>query len=171
MYPKNQIKFEDIKKLINVALEKFYKNERDLIEINNQENMVSERCTVFHIGNYMKNKMSTLEKFQWADLDCEYNRNMDDPKMLNDDRRFIPDLIIHRRRSNENNLLVIEFKKKNADPQNKNVDRNKLMYLTNQEETFKYNFGLFVELGSHKVSVEVYQEGKMRKELNYSITY
>lgn len=33
MYPKNQIKFEDIKKLINVALEKFYKNERDLIEI------------------------------------------------------------------------------------------------------------------------------------------
>ena len=68
----------------------------------------------------MKNKMSTLEKFQWADLDCEYNRNMDDPKMLNDDRRFIPDLIIHRRRSNENNLLVIEFKKKNADPQNKN---------------------------------------------------
>lgn len=171
MYPKNQIKFEDIKKLINVALEKFYKNERDLIEINNQENMVSERCMVFHIGNYMKNKMSTFEKFQWADLDCEYNRNMDDPKMLNDDRRFIPDLIIHRRRSNENNLLVIEFKKKNADPQNKNVDRNKLMYLTNQEETFKYNFGLFVELGSHKVSVEVYQEGKMRKELNYSITY
>lgn len=74
MYPKNQIKFEDIKKLINVALEKFYKNERDLIEINNQENMVSERCMVFHIGNYMKNKMSTFEKFQWADLDCEYNR-------------------------------------------------------------------------------------------------
>ena len=119
----------------------------------------------------MKNKMSTLEKFQWADLDCEYNRNMDDPKMLNDDRRFIPDLIIHRRRSNENNLLVIEFKKKNANPQNKNDDRNKLIYLTNQESTFKYNFGLFVELGSHKVSVEVYQGGKIRKELNYSITY
>ncbi len=171
MNPKDEVKFEDIKKLINVALEKFYKNDRDLIEMDDEGDMVSEQCMVFHIGGYMKNKMSTLTKFQWADLDCEYNRNMNNPKMMRDGRRFVPDLIIHRRRSNRNNLLVIEFKKKNANLHDKEDDRNKLMYLTDQEETFKYNFGLFVELGSHEVDVEVYREGKMQTELNYSITY
>ena len=46
-----------------------------------------------------------------------------------------------------------------------------LMYLTDQKEDFKYNFGLFVELGSHEVYVEVYQEGNLQTKLNYSITY
>lgn len=113
----------------------------------------------------------TLTKFQWADLDCEYNRNMNDPKMMRSDRKIIPDLVIHRRRSNRNNLLVIEFKKKNAETYDKENDRNKLMYLTDQKEDFKYNFGLFVELGSHEVYMEVYQEGNLQTKLNYSITY
>lgn len=73
--------------------------------------------------------------------------------------------------SNRNNLLVIEFKKKNAETYDKENDRNKLMYLTDQKEDFKYNFGLFVELGSHEVYMEVYQEGNLQTKLNYSITY
>lgn len=73
--------------------------------------------------------------------------------------------------SNRNNLLVIEFKKKNAETYDKENDRNKLMYLTDQKEDFKYNFGLFVELGSHEVYMEVYQEGSLQTKLNYSITY
>lgn len=99
------------------------------------------------------------------------NRNMNDPKMMRSDRKIIPDLVIHRRRSNRNNLLVIEFKKKNAETYDKENDRNKLMYLTDQKEDFKYNFGLFVELGSHEVYMEVYQEGNLQTKLNYSITY
>lgn len=79
--------------------------------------------------------------------------------------------ISFRERSNRNNLLVIEFKKKNAETYDKENDRNKLMYLTDQKEDFKYNFGLFVELGSHEVYMEVYQEGNLQTKLNYSITY
>lgn len=75
---------------------------------------------------------------------------MNDPKMMRSDRKIIPDLVIHRRRSNRNNLLVIEFKKKNAETYDKENDRNKLMYLTDQKEDFKYNFGLFVELAVMK---------------------
>lgn len=89
MNPKDEVKFEDIKKLVNASLEKFYKNDRDLIEMSNEEDMISEQCMVFHIGSYMKNKMNTLTKFQWADLDCEYNRNMNDPKMMRSDRKII----------------------------------------------------------------------------------
>ena len=134
-------------------------------------------CEMTRAGEYLLKEvrssatLSTLTKFQWADLDCEYNRNMNDPKMMRSDRKIIPDLVIHRRRSNRNNLLVIEFKKKNAETYDKENDRNKLMYLTDQKEDFKYNFGLFVELGSHEVYMEVYQEGNLQTKLNYSITY
>lgn len=55
MNPKDEVKFEDIKKLVNASLEKFYKNDRDLIEMSNEEDMISEQCMVFHIGSYMKN--------------------------------------------------------------------------------------------------------------------
>lgn len=171
MNPKDEIKFEDIKNLVNVSLEKFYKNDRDIIEMDNEGDMISEQCMVFHIGCYMKNKMNTLAKFQWADLDCEYNRNMTDPKMMRNGRRIIPDLVIHRRRSNRNNLLVIEFKKRNAESCDKENDRNKLMYLTDQKKEFKYNFGLFIELSRYEVHVEVYKEGNQQTKLNYSITY
>lgn len=58
MNPKDEVKFEDIKKLVNASLEKFYKNDRDLIEMSNEEDMISEQCMVFHIGSYMKNKMN-----------------------------------------------------------------------------------------------------------------
>lgn len=54
MNPKDEVKFEDIKKLVNASLEKFYKNDRDLIEMSNEEDMISEQCMVFHIGSYMK---------------------------------------------------------------------------------------------------------------------
>ena len=51
---KNNNLFKDIKKLVNASLEKFYKNDRDLIEMSNEEDMISEQCMVFHIGSYMK---------------------------------------------------------------------------------------------------------------------
>ena len=56
MNPKDEVKFEDIKKLVNASLEKFYKNDRDLIEMSNEEDMISEQCMVFHIGSYRKIK-------------------------------------------------------------------------------------------------------------------
>ena len=174
MNPKDEVKFEDIKKLVNASLEKFYKNDRDLLEISDKQDMVSEQCIVFHIGGYMKSKMNTFTKFQWADLDCEYNRDMGEPKRIyiNDSMySVVPDLIIHRRRSNENNLLIIEFKKKKAREEDKEWDREKLIYLTDQGGKFKYNFGLYIELGMHEVWVDVYQEGSLQTKLNYSITY
>ena len=62
MNPKDEVKFEDIKKLVNASLEKFYKNDRDLIEMSNEEDMISEQCMVFHIGSYMKSTHNRRER-------------------------------------------------------------------------------------------------------------
>ena len=116
MNPKDEVKFEDIKKLVNASLEKFYKNDRDLIEMSNEEDMISEQCMVFHIGSYMKNKMNTLTKFQWADLDCEYNRNMNDPKMMRSDRKIIPEWIPIYRKARLNGSQGQSFGQKDLLP-------------------------------------------------------
>lgn len=175
MNPKDEVKFEDVKKLVNAGLEKFYKNDRDLLEDDEKYDMVEEQCMVFHIAGYMKTKMRRLAKFQWADIDCEYNRNLKDPKMMSlmngNSRRIIPDLIIHRRRSHDNNLFVAEFKKYTASSAALEKDRQKLMYMTDQEKEYKYNFGFLIELGEHEVHVDVYQEGNLQTKLSYSIVY
>ena len=47
MNPKDEVKFEDIKKLVNASLEKFYKNDRDLIEMSNEEDMILNNVWFF----------------------------------------------------------------------------------------------------------------------------
>lgn len=96
---------------IQKALNKLYKNDEYLIKIYsdkyNKDNHVSERGIVFRFGVYLEKYR--LKYFPQYDLDVEYNRNINLIKMLNS-KPVIPDLIIHKRGTNENNLLVLEFK-------------------------------------------------------------
>lgn len=55
--------------------------------------------------------------------------------------RIIPDIIIHERNTDKNNLLVIEMKKEDDD----NCDIKKLKGLTYQNGVFKYKLGLFIK--------------------------
>ena len=96
---------------IQKALNKLYKNDEYLIKIYsdkyNKDNHVSERGIVFRFGVYLEK--CRLKYFPQYDLDVEYNRNINLIKML-DSKPAMPDLIIHKRGTNENNLLVLEFK-------------------------------------------------------------
>lgn len=77
----------------------------------------NERSITHRLAMYLQ------EAFPAWDVDCEYNRNFDDPKRLDvmtddgkagaDDTQgttVFPDIIVHRRNTNDN-LLVIEVKK------------------------------------------------------------
>ena len=96
---------------IQKALNKLYKNDEYLIKIYsdkyNKDNHVSERGIVFRFGVYLEKYR--LKYFPQYDLDVKYNRNINLIKMLNS-KPVKPDLIIHKRGTNENNLLVLEFK-------------------------------------------------------------
>ncbi|SCB44769.1 hypothetical protein [Rhizobium lusitanum] len=98
-------------------------------------------------------------------VDAEYNRvGFDgDPKRLNltDEcrgprRRVIPDIVVHRRGNNDNNLLVVEMKMQ-SNKQPRECDRVKLIAF---REQLHYRFGVFVdfpagpELRLGNVSVE-----------------
>lgn len=104
-------------------------------------------------------------------VDCEYNGNIDDESgrkkidalssQLKDycvditknncdkyERRSVyPDIIIHKRGSNKNNLCILEVKKSsNSNRKYKNFDLYKLeLFTSDKEDSLKYNLGIYLE--------------------------
>ena len=109
-------------KYVNKALDCLYEKDFHLIKypalpINNNEFKsnkwfhVGERSIVFRFAHYLDNLISDDEDLRQLNVDCEYNRNGNQPKKLKPDGNGkYPDVILHERGSNEYNTLVIEFK-------------------------------------------------------------
>ena len=140
-YPKS----DEVKRAVNEALRRFYLNDRYLIDHD-----VNERSLTFRLGFYLQQILSG-----W-DVDCEFNRNCvigNDPKRVHDWRNsdrsmknISPDIIIHRR-GTDSNLLVIEAKKENSAKKDKKDDTAKVEACI-EEETLCYRYGLFLEFKS-----------------------
>ena len=134
---------------IQKALNKLYKNDEYLIKIYsdkyNKDNHVSERGIVFRFGVYLEKYR--LKYFPQYDLDVEYNRNINLIKMLNN-KPVMPDLIIHKRGTNENNLLVLEFKTWWNKNQIEDIKRVKLF---KNELNYKYGATILIDKEHYKI--------------------
>ena len=80
-------------------------------------------------------------------VDVEYNRHGMDPKRIKIDperggKLVYPDVIVHRRGSDESNLLVMEVKK-STNSQSRSRDRRKLRCCV---EDFNYDFAVLVDI-------------------------
>lgn len=98
----------DVDAKIKNACERFMKNDRRLLELD-----TSERSMTHKLAEYLQ------QEFPGWDVDCEYNRDGHNPKVLvwNEcphsprvSGRVFPDVVIHRRDTREN-LVAIEAKK------------------------------------------------------------
>lgn len=134
---------------VQKALNKLYKNDERLIKIYDDEyngdNHVSERSIVFRFGIYLEKYR--LKYFPQYDLDVEYNRNINLIKMLDGDK-VILDLIIHKRGSNENNLLVLEFKTWWNNKQSKDKKRIELF---KQKLNYQYGATILIDKEHYKI--------------------
>ena len=113
----------------------------------------NERSITFRFALYLQAHLP-----DWT-IDCEYNRDGIEPKKLghlglypdsedDDAKTVFPDVIVHRRGSREN-YLVIEFKKSTS-----RVDREiDLVKLRGYKKQLGYQFALFVELGTDEQAV------------------
>ena len=148
---------------IESALDSLYQNDRYLIWHSvegGSENKfhVSERACVFRFGLYFDFLFRQKIPYYYH-IDVEYNRNLKNIKTLpqsgsseTEDAR-IPDLIVHQRGNNENNLLVIEFKTWwNRDRQQ---DEKKIERFTDLEGDYRYKFGVTVLLGKSRLACRV----------------
>ena len=160
----DMMKKEDIKNIIELikifekAKENFLKDcDKIIIATNINERTLTARL-MYHL-------QKELDKF-------EYNRNNYDVKYKKYSKtKIYPDIIIHKRLSNEN-LIALEMKKIKfkeiidlRDIENKkfNDDRKRLEDFTAENGNFKYYLGIFFIVDRSKKGnhiVEFYSKGK-----------
>ena len=141
-----------IESLVKKAIDRLLDDDGDLLR-----NDVNERSITHRLACYLQ------ELFSEWNVDCEYNRNHDKTKKLLtykgkkvgiDDTKgttVFPDIIVHKRMSKEN-LLVIEVKKTtNTEPNDFDIDK-----LTAFKKELHYKHALFLRLkaGTDGIGVE-----------------
>ena len=137
-----------IKRLIEKALDKLYKEDYNSLICLNHEKHVGERACVFRFGIYFSQILKREKQFKGYNLDCEYNRNYDDPKRRNNGDLMIPDIILHKRGNNDNNIVVIEFKGWWSDVKSQKDDIYKLKELVDPYGKYKYQYGYSIILNN-----------------------
>lgn len=150
-------------RLVNQALDMLYEKDMHLImnrAINScgkdEIHHVGERSSVFRFAHYLQNLMDKTGQFEDFTLDCEYNRNGAECKALPSfSNGTFPDLIIHKRGSNDFNLLVMEFKthwnRETAD------DKRKLREFTSPLGNYKFHRGYSVVIERERANIRLVQ--------------
>ncbi|SHH41618.1 hypothetical protein [Sporanaerobacter acetigenes] len=145
MIPKDNVESK-IKEALNMLIER----DKELLEID-----INERTLCHRLAIYIE------QLFDGYDVDCEYNRSgLGDPKKLTFEsiekiykngekvrmnvkdtiaKTVYPDIIVHKRKKEEN-LLVIEVKK-STNKMDRNIDVKKL---EKYKQELKYEYAIFL---------------------------
>lgn len=174
----------DIIKLIGKAKTQLYTNDKYLITIQeenfdkiitkkNEIKQVSERGIVFYFAHYLRNIADKNENIKSYDIDVEYNRNYFDSKKLGScGYNAIPDLIIHKRGTNNNNLLIIEFKGWWNDKKIKrNIDIQKIKEFMekrtdNSIYNYNYKYGAYIVIDKNRFKINWFYKDEENNILN-----
>lgn len=144
--------------ILQRAVNSVYQEERFLLRFAQGDKEGLEQAFVFRTGVHLSNLLNDTP-YATLDLDSEYNKNHGNAKTS---RRFPnglrPDLIIHRRDSNEENKLVAEFK----GWWNNDIDSDirKLEDLTVQNDNYHYLIGVFVQIGRTEANYRYFINGQ-----------
>lgn len=139
------------------AINAVYLEDRFLLRFAQGDREGLEQAFVFRSGIHLSNLLNGTH-YAALDLDSEYNKNHGNAKTS---RRFPnglrPDLIIHRRDSNEENKLVAEFK----GYWNNDIDSDirKLEDLTDPNDNYNYQIGVFVQIGKTEATFRYFING------------
>ena len=123
-----------IQKVIENCLETFMKKDIFLLEHDVDERTVSHRFAF-----YLQSEIPEMH------VDCEYNREgfeikkISGPKWIKP-RNIYPDIVVHKRGTDSNNILIIEVKKQT----NKDIENDEIKLKAFTSEQYRYSFGLLV---------------------------
>ena len=168
---------DNLKCVIRTALELLYSEECCLLNFEGTKesynyNHAGERSIVFRFAHYLCNLLEQSTEsindnvqFKDYDVDCEYNRNLYDLKRTPEhENGSYPDVIVHKRGTQNSNLLVIEIKTYWNDDTEEDIKKLKWYTDQNPDEKFyyAYSYGLSLILGKKKkdVKYKVVVDGK-----------
>jgi len=107
------------------------KDKQALLHVDIYEPTISHRIAVY-----------LEELFPEFDIDCEYNKTLLGKKKDINGKKIRPDIIIHKRITNEANSVIVEIKKGGKNSKLAKADIKKL---TNcMAGTLNYNLGVFI---------------------------
>lgn len=134
---------------LKTAVAELYQRDTQLIDARAHELAITA-----HLAQYLS------EQLPQRDIDCDYNRDARDPHDVKRDRRCAamrPDIVIHRRRELDENLLAVELKPYWATAERAD-DYEKLEDLTG--DRFRYLLGVHVELGHRQAAFAWFMRGQ-----------
>lgn len=143
---------EKIVKLVDIAIKELLNNDSALFQRG-----VNERAIAARFSNYLQNN------FEEYSVDADYNRHGVKPKRVElpeecrnkkDEKGnslIIPDIVIHDRGNDDNNLLAIELKK-DDNAENSKCDDLRVQALIDQ---LNYEMGLTIRFSSGQKSPSV----------------
>lgn len=132
----------EVKEKVEIALGMLLKNDAFLLEHD-----VNERSISHKLAEYLQ------QLFPDYHVDCEYNRDQDVPKVIMNywdkingrDKLVYPDIIIHKRNTDDN-LVVIEIKKStNTNLEDRDFDSIKLKAYLSRGDKYCYSHGIFID--------------------------
>lgn len=146
------MKENEVREKLKYVIEKFYNNDSALLYYETDGPLVAERCISARIAMYLQ------EEFKYYNVDCEYNRHGVNKKVINN-KAVYPDIIIHKRKNDDNNLAWIEMKKDFSLEIDK--DRERLKNVTSQNKAYKYQYGFLIIIGDKRenIVIEEYVNG------------
>ena len=154
--------------LVSKALDQVYEKDGFLISnkpLDSQNGRVGERSIVFRFAHYLQNLIDEEDAFKYLSLDCDYNRNGSETKKLPPfPKGTYPSVILHKRGSNDKNILIMEFQPYwNKDQTN---DVKKIIDFTSMNGKYKFQYGATVLLAKdrEKVVIDKYVDGKIVEE-------
>lgn len=147
------MKFEELNEKMISAINKLYVNDIDLFSYQTSDPLICERTLSFRLGYYLQ------DIFRDYNVDCEYNRYFDCVKNIDEDNVY-PDIIIHKRKIDTDNLAWIEIKKE-SNVSNAESDKNRLKKVTSVDR-YHYKYGVFIALfkDKSKTYIEYYLSGE-----------
>ena len=126
-----------LEQLIKRSLDDLYQNDKYLID-----HKVAERDITHRFAHYFENYMQDTN-IAGYNVDCEYNRDGYGIKQVYGNYVY-PDFILHKRGSNEDNLLIIEFKTW-WNPNN-DKDIEKIQWMMHPQLRYKYKYGCSITI-------------------------
>jgi hypothetical protein len=148
---------DDVKRRIIAAVCMLYRHDRELLAVD-----ANERSITHKLAEHLQ------REFPCWHVDCEYNRRGAEVKRLNvnfrdlrpDDleaKTVFPDIIIHRRGTDQN-LVVLEIKKSAGSDNTRDIEKLKAFTAVSE---YQYIYGLFLKLAPNgDGELELYEGGR-----------
>jgi hypothetical protein len=163
--------------------------ENALGELISKEDKIIERklyevCINHKFANYLNNEVKKSNNFNWLEVDLEYDKNYDKKKEIftvKGKEPIRPDILIHKRKDNYNNMVAIECKKNYMNKK----DKTKLLKLLHDPFNYCLTCWLSYLPGEKHMLIKLFETNriyiyyfnkntkklKLKKEVDYDQNY